>query len=81
VSDGVYTNGPLQILEDVSFAGHRRWTDPAPTSGARAYRVDFPVLAWKRYLVRVAAKRFAFDKAEDQLFSDIDHVFSVDVRP
>jgi hypothetical protein len=76
---GVYTDGRILILKDVSFFGHRKWTDPAATTFPRQYRVDFPASTGKRYLIRVLSKRFCFDQSGEK-FSNADHVFSVDVR-
>jgi hypothetical protein len=79
IGPGVYLDGKITILKDLSFAGHRQWTDPAPTTTPRDYRVDFPAMRNKRYLVRVVAKRFTFDQT-GELYSGADHVFSVDVK-
>jgi hypothetical protein len=79
VGGGVYSDGNLIILEDVSFSGHQQWTDPSPTTIPRQYRVDFPATKNKRYLIRVVAKRFPFDQSAE-LYSGADHVFSVDVQ-
>lgn len=79
IGGGVFTDGPLIILKDISFGGHQRYTDPNPSSLPRQYRVDFPAMNNKRYLIRVVAKRFCFDQSGEK-YSSVDHVFSVDVR-
>jgi hypothetical protein len=76
---GVYTDGSLLIVKDVSFVGHRRWTDPVGITAPRQYRVDFPAQKDRRYLIRMAAKRYTFDQSVEKL-SNADHVFSVDVQ-
>jgi hypothetical protein len=79
VGGGVFSNGRALILRDVSFAGHVRWTDPAPTTTPREYRVAFPALNGKRYLVRVLAVRHTFDQ-NIQNYSSMEHVFFLDIR-
>jgi hypothetical protein len=76
---GVYLNRQDYILKDVSFIGHRKFTDPAPSSTLRSYRIDFPVITGKRYLIRVLAKRFGFDQGGER-YSYVDHLYYVDVR-
>jgi len=66
------------LLQNASYAGHLRWTDPTPTTTAREYRVDFPAVCGKRYLVRISPKRFCFDRS-NQVFGDADHVAFADV--
>ncbi len=79
ISPGVYTDGRLLILKDISFAGHQKWTDPAPASSPRSYRIDFPASQGKRYLIRIVAKRYSFDQSVDK-HSSVDHVLLVDVH-
>lgn len=79
VSDAVWRDGKIIILKDVSYAGHTRWTDAAPATTPRPYRVDFPVAKGKRYLIRLVAKRHTFDQSQFA-FSEVDHVASVDVK-
>jgi hypothetical protein len=76
---GAHTDGRLLIVKDISFVGHRRWTDPPAMATPRQYRVDFPAQKDKRYLIRIVAKRYTFDQSVEKL-SNADHVFSVDVR-
>lgn len=79
VGNGVYTEGNVMLFEDLSFAGHKQWTDPSPTAAPRQYRIDFPAESNKRYLIRVLSKRFCFDQT-GELYGGVDHVVSVDVR-
>jgi len=79
VGNGIYTEGNIMLLEDLSFAGHNQWTDPTPSTTPRQYRIDFPAERNKRYLIRVLPKRFCFDQT-GELYSGVDHVISVDVH-
>ena len=76
---GVGRSGSATLLQDVSFAGHKKWTDPVPSSMARLYSLDVPAACGKRYLFRILPKRFCFDhsgvrfsEAEYLLYKDID---------
>jgi hypothetical protein len=79
LSVGAYTDGRLLIVKDISFVGHRRWTDPVAATAPRPYQVNFPAQQNKRYLIRIMAKRYTFDQSIEKL-SNADHVFAVDVR-
>lgn len=74
-------SGSATLLKDVSFAGHKKWTDPVPSNTARLYSVDVPAACGKRYLFRIVPERFCFDnsgirfsEAEYLLYRDIDCV-------
>ncbi|MBB3657750.1 hypothetical protein FHX15_002992 [Rhizobium sp. BK650] len=76
---GVGHSGSATLLKDVSFAGHKKWTDPVPSHMARSYSVDVPAACGKRYLFRIVPERFCFDnsgirfgEAEYLLYRDID---------
>lgn len=45
----------------------------------RQYGISFPANLNKRYLIRVLAKRFIFDRSGEK-FSSIDHLFSIDMK-
>ena len=79
LAGGVYRDGSLIIVKDVSYTGHVRWTDPAPTTTPRQYSLAFPVASDRRYLIRLVAKRFCFGEPEFK-YSTVDHVLSVDVK-
>jgi hypothetical protein len=66
------------LIQNASYAGHLRWTEPAPAAAPRDYRVDFPAVCGKRYLIRISPKRFCFDRS-DQVFGEVDHVAFADV--
>jgi hypothetical protein len=79
VAGGVGRSGAATLLKDVSFVGHKRWTDPGPTTTARSYSVDVPALCGQRYLFRVMPERFCFDNsgvrfggADYLLYRDVD---------
>jgi hypothetical protein len=67
-----------ELLQNASYAGHIRWTDPTAAISPGDYRVDIPAACGKRYLIRVSPKRSCFDMS-DQAFSGVDHTASVDV--
>ncbi|ARP67095.1 MULTISPECIES: hypothetical protein [Mesorhizobium] len=76
---GVFTDGTIFVLRDMSFQGHMRWINPAPTLTPRQYRLYFPASLNKRYLIRVAAKRFGFDQGGERV-SAADHLLKVDIK-
>jgi hypothetical protein len=78
VQGDIGRSGTDWVLQNASYAGHLRWTDPLPTATARDYRVDIPAQCGKRYLIRIAPKRFCFDNS-GQLFSSADHTLYADV--
>ena len=72
-------SGSATLLKDVSFVGHKKWTDPGSSNLTRLYSVDVPAACGKRYLFRILPKRFCFDhsgirfsEAEYLLYKDID---------
>lgn len=75
---GVGSSGSATLLQDISFAGHKKWTDPAPSNIARLYSVDVPAACGKRYLFRVVPKRFCFDNSGVR-FSETEYLLYKDV--
>lgn len=75
---GVGRSRSATLLEDVSFAGHKKWTDPVPSSIARLYSVDVPAACGKRYLFRIVPKRFCFDNSEIR-FSEAEYLLYKDI--
>lgn len=72
-------SGSAALLKDVSFLGHKKWTDPPPSDVARFYSIDVPAICGTRYLFRILPKRFCFDnsgirysEADYLLYKDID---------
>lgn len=78
VLDEIYRQNETVILKNVSFQGHQKWTDPSPTQAARFYQVKFPGSRGQRYLIRVLAKRFGFDRG-GEVFSNNSHAFVIDI--
>lgn len=75
---GVGRSGSATLLKDVSFVGHKKWTDPLPSNVARLYSVDIPAACGKRYLFRILPKRFCFDNSGER-FSETEHLFYKDM--
>jgi hypothetical protein len=67
-----------KLLTNASFAGHTKWTDPAPTTIPRDYKILIPAACDKRYLIRLVPKRFCFDQS-NEVFGSVDHTTWVDV--
>ncbi len=55
----VGTAGSSLVIQNVSYAGHTRWTDPAPSYLPRSFRLDVPGKCNQRILIRLLPKRFA----------------------
>lgn len=62
IADDVGTSGTAMLIRDVSYFGHKRFTDPMPTTDLRAFQLDLPAKCNRRYLVRLLPKRFCFDQ-------------------
>ncbi len=62
VSREVGASGDAILIRDISYAGHRRFTDPIPSTTPRPYRIDLPVQCNRRYLARLLPKRSCFDQ-------------------
>lgn len=74
----VGASGSAILVKNVSFAGHKRWTDPQPTTAMRDYAIDVPAVCGRRYLFRVLPKRFCFDYSGAAYGSG--HVVHADIR-
>lgn len=68
-----------RLLRNVSYAGHEKWTEPAPATDLREYRVDLPAACNRRYLLRIRSKRFCFDQS-GTTYGDADHLLYADVK-
>ncbi|RAX37871.1 hypothetical protein [Rhizobium tropici] len=75
---GVGRSGSATLLKDVSFAGHKKWTDPVPSNIARLYSIDIPAACGMRYLFRIEPKRFCFDNSEIR-FSETEYLLYKDI--
>jgi hypothetical protein len=67
------------IIKNISFIGHRRWSDPPAAAGKREYGILIPAVHGKRYLFTMRPKRFCFDQG-GVLFGQVDHMTFVDVK-
>ncbi|WP_246738016.1 hypothetical protein [Rhizobium grahamii] len=54
--------GGLMTIRNLSYIGHRRFTEPAPATTPREFRADVPAMCGQRYLARILPKRFCFDQ-------------------
>ena len=79
LSDALLKDGNVIIFNNVSYAGHIRWTDPTTATVPRQYRVDFPAHKGKRYLIRLLPVRHTFDQSRYK-YSDVQHFLHVDVK-
>ncbi|MBC8066377.1 MAG: hypothetical protein H7Y17_16215 [Chlorobia bacterium] len=66
------------LVKDLSYWSHQRATEATPTTSPRSYRLSFPAKSGTRVLVRIVAKRFAFDQSGEK-YSSVDHLAHVDV--
>jgi hypothetical protein len=78
VNGEIGVSGSANLIQNASYAGHIRWTDPVPATVPRDYRIDFPGRCNRRYLVRILPKRFCFDQS-NVAYSSVDHVLYADV--
>jgi hypothetical protein len=75
----VFRVNNVLVIKDISFLGHKKYSDPSPTTVARSYEISFPAARKKRYLIRLLPKRFCFDQSTIK-YGDVDHIFSIDVN-
>jgi hypothetical protein len=71
-------SGSATLIQNASYAGHLRWTDPEPATTPREYRIDLPATCNRRYLIRILPKRFCFDQI-GVAYGSVDHLFYADV--
>lgn len=72
------SSGSARLIRNVSYAGHKRWTEPTPSTEPREFRIDLPATCNRRYLVRILPKRFCFDQS-DVAYSSVDHLLYADI--
>src|SRR5262249_19704516 len=51
VTDEIGRVGADWLIQNASYAGHLRWTEPVAATSPRDYRVDIPAACGKRYLM------------------------------
>ena len=79
ISGSVSSAGSSLLIENVSFAGHKKWSDPPPSMSPRTFQIDLPGECNRRTLVRLVPKRFCFDQSQ-AAFSEADHLIYADVQ-
>ena len=78
IFDAIGWAGPSLLIQNVSYAGHARWTDPTPSALPRKFKIDLPGKCNQRTLIRLLPKRFCFDQSE-AAYSPVDHLIYADV--
>ncbi|RAZ85312.1 hypothetical protein DPM33_29420 [Mesorhizobium hawassense] len=79
ISGPVGSSGSSLLIQNVSFAGHTKWSDPTPSMLPRSFQIDLPGECNRRTLIRLVPKRFCFDQSE-AAFSEADHLIYADVQ-
>jgi hypothetical protein len=78
VDGEVGTSGSAMLIQNASYVGHAKWTEPTASTDLRDFQIDLPGICNRRYLVRILPKRFCFDQS-DVAYSSADHVLYADV--
>lgn len=78
-SDVVVRSGAAELIRNMSFAGHKRWTEPKPSTSPRSFEVYLPAACNMRTLIRIVSKRFCFDQSK-VAYGPPDHLLYADVR-
>lgn len=71
-------SGSAKLIQNISYLGHVRWTEPTPSTDLRDFKVDLPGKCNRRYLVRLLPKRFCFDQS-NVTYSSANHLLYADV--
>jgi len=79
LSEAVASSGSSLLIQNASFSGHKKWTDPTPSALPRRYQIDLPGLCNRRTSIRLLPKRFCYDQSKVE-FSDKDHLIYTDVH-
>jgi hypothetical protein len=72
------TSGSAMLIQNASYEGHAKWTEPTASTDPRDFRIDLPGTCNRRYLLRLLPKRFCFDRS-NVVYSSADHVLYADV--
>ena len=72
------TSGSARLIQNVSYSGHARWTEPTASTASREFKIDLPGKCNQRYLVRILPKRFCFDQS-NIAYSTVNHLLYADV--
>jgi hypothetical protein len=78
IDDAIGTAGSSLVIQNVSYAGHMRWTEPSPSAMPRNFQLDLPAKCNQRHLVRLLPKRFCFDQSK-AAFSPLNHLIYADI--
>jgi hypothetical protein len=78
ISGEVGTSGSARLIQNVSYSGHTKWTEPTASTDFREFKIDLPGKCNQRYLVRILPKRFCFDQSSIA-YSTVNHVLYADV--
>jgi len=71
-------SGSSMLIQNASYEGHAKFTDPVGSTDLRKYRVDVPAGCNRRYLVRLLPKRFCFDQTR-LAYSDDNYLAYIDI--
>lgn len=72
------TSGAAKLIQNVSYVGHEKWTEPVASTDLRDFKVDLPGKCGQRYLVRILPKRFCFDQS-NFAYGTSDHLLYADI--
>lgn len=73
----VGNSGAIKLIQNISYFGHSRFTEPMPSTDLRDFRIDLPAKCNRRYLVRILPKRFCFDQSI-MAYGTTDHLLYAD---
>jgi hypothetical protein len=74
----VGVSGSAMLVQNVSYFGHSKFTEPTPSTTLRDFKLNLPAKCNRRYLVRILPKRFCFDQSA-VVFGQNDHLLYADV--
>jgi hypothetical protein len=72
------TSGSTMLIQNASYLGHAKWTEPTASTDLRDFQIDLPGTCNRRYLIRILPKRFCFDQ-NNVAYSSADHLLYADV--
>lgn len=67
-----------RVIQDISYKGHSRWTEPSPSLVPRLYEVVLPATCGRSYRVRLLPKRFCFDQS-GLAYGTREHILQADL--
>jgi len=63
ISGEIGKSGTATLIRNIAYFGHAKFTEPAPSTKPREFRLDLPAQCDRRYLARILPKRFCFDQS------------------